>query len=87
MKTITIYGQPDCIWCTRAQQLCGTRAYAYEYVDISIDLRARAALIRRLGREDFTVPQIFIGTRHVGGFQQLAAADKEQILQQMIGGE
>jgi glutaredoxin 1 len=86
-RTIRIYGQPDCIWCARAKALCETRSFPYEYVDLSENPEARAALARNLGTEKFTVPQIYAHGVLIGGFTQLAIKDNSGELQQIIGGE
>jgi glutaredoxin 1 len=87
MPSIRIYGQPDCIWCNRARALCETRSYEHAYTDLSQNALERRQLAERLGREDFTVPQIFVGDHLVGGFTQLALADNDGSLQQLIAGE
>jgi glutaredoxin 3 len=46
-----------------------------EKIRIDLDPSARDAMIEKTGRR--TVPQIFIGERHVGGFDDLAALDRE----------
>lgn len=84
---IRIFGQPDCIWCARAKALCETRSYAHTYTDLSQSPTERRQIAERLGREDFTVPQIFVGDHLVGGFTQLALADNSGALQQLIAGE
>lgn len=86
MPAIRIYGQPDCIWCARAKALCETRAYDHSYTDMKADERARAYVAGKLGSDQFTAPQIFVGERLVGGFTQLALADNDGSLQQLIAG-
>lgn len=87
---IRIYGQPDCVWCNRAKALCETRNFDHSYIDISEDAAARDYVLARVPAQNppsFTVPQIFVGERRIGGFTQLALADNDGSLQQLIGGE
>ena len=86
MQTIRIYGREACIWCSRAKQLVETRSFAHSYVDVNEDVGARAYVAEKLGTENFTLPQIFVGETLIGGFTELAKADKRGELQQMIGG-
>lgn len=86
MQEIRIYGRDDCIWCSRAKQLVEARAYTHRYLDVNEFADRRAYLAGKLGTETFTLPQIFVGGTHVGGFTELAKADKRGELQQMIGG-
>lgn len=83
---IRIFGQPDCIWCARAKAFCEARAFDHAYADMTTDSAARAYVEERLGPK-FTSPQIFVGERRIGGFTELALADRDGSLQQLIGGE
>lgn len=62
----TIYGKPNCPWCDRAKDLLNN--LAYEYVDVSLEGGARQILVDMGVR---TVPQVFKGTLHIGGFEDL----------------
>ncbi len=72
---VTIYSTSWCPWCDRAKTLLST--HGVDYTDVNIEQWAdpRSELETRTGRR--TVPQIFIGGTHVGGFDDLAdlAAD------------
>ena len=72
---VTMYSTAVCPYCQRAEMLLKSRGVA-EIEKIRIDLQPemKDAMIERTGRR--TVPQIFIGERHVGGFDDLAALDK-----------
>lgn len=52
-------------------------------IDISGDEALREEMVRRTGRR--TVPQIFIGDQHIGGFDELDALDKQGRLDAMLG--
>lgn len=74
MATIRMYTTGTCPYCHRAKQLLAARGVA-EIDEIRVDLQAgqREAMTAITGRR--TVPQIFIGERHVGGCDDLMALD------------
>lgn len=82
MKTIEIYGQKGCSFCTRALLFCRENNYRHVYRDIA-DPQNKQEMFRRFPKAK-TVPQIFVGEIHIGGFDGLAALPSAQI-QQMIG--
>ena len=72
--TVTMYMKPTCPYCLRAERLLHERGCAEVRrlrVDTEPELRAR--MIERTGAR--TVPQIFIGERYVGGYDELMALD------------
>jgi glutaredoxin 3 len=82
MKTIEIYGQKGCGFCSRAVEFCQSAEYAFVYRDIA-DAQHRSEMFAR-NPQAKTVPQIFVGDTLVGGFDDLKALPTSQ-LQQMIG--
>jgi glutaredoxin 3 len=56
----------------------------FEEIDVSKDQALRQEIVRRSGRR--TVPQIFIGDRHVGGFEELAALERSGQLDALLSG-
>jgi glutaredoxin 3 len=65
-----------CPYCVRAERLLLARGVgSIEKLRVDLDPALRAEMVRITGRR--TVPQIFIGERHVGGFDELAALDRE----------
>ncbi len=74
MKPVKIYTTPTCPYCARAKRLLHRKNVPYEEIDVSWNDEARMDLARRTGRR--TVPQIFIGDRHVGGSDDLQALDE-----------
>ncbi len=70
---VVIYTKDYCGYCAGAKALLTQRGVAYREIDVTHDSRLQAEMIERSGRR--TVPQIFIGDRHVGGFDDLAALD------------
>ncbi|HUN91498.1 MAG TPA: glutaredoxin 3 [Burkholderiaceae bacterium] len=72
---VVMYATGTCPYCVRAEALLKARGVA-SIVKIRVDLQPerRAEMIERSGRR--TVPQIYIGARHVGGYDDLAALDR-----------
>ena len=70
---IVMYTTTWCPYCSRARNLLAGKGAAFEEIDVDERPEARAEMIERGGRE--TVPQIFIGNRHVGGSDDLHALD------------
>jgi glutaredoxin 3 len=70
-----MYTTAVCPFCQRAEQLLHARGVtAIEKIRIDLDPQRRAEMMAASGRR--TVPQIWIGERHVGGFDDLAALDR-----------
>ena len=72
--SVTIYTTPWCPYCNRAKALLRRKGVAFDEIDVSGDAETRRAMTARAdGRT--SVPQIFIGARHVGGSDDLHALD------------
>jgi glutaredoxin 3 len=76
MANVTIYTKQTCPYCVMAKNLL-TQKGVSEITEIRIDEdpQQREIMIERTGR--MTVPQIFIGSTHVGGFDDLAKLNRE----------
>lgn len=74
MADITMYTTPICPFCYRAKKLLSGKGVSINEVDVMMSPGKREEMIARSGRR--TVPQIFIGDTHVGGFDDLAALDR-----------
>jgi glutaredoxin 3 len=70
---VLIYASRYCGWCTRALAMLESKGVAPAVVMVDVDRGGRRSMEERSGRR--TVPQIFIGDRHVGGFDDLRALD------------
>lgn len=70
---VVMYATDWCPYCRRARQLLEGKGVAYEEIDVEMSPDARAEMQRRSGRT--SVPQIFIGERHVGGCDDLHELD------------
>lgn len=83
MSAVTLYTTGYCPFCRRAEALLAAKGVTdIEHIDVERDAALRQAMIARSGRR--SVPQIFIGDRHVGGFDDLARADREGVLQSWL---
>lgn len=71
MKRFTIFGRPGCGFCTRAKQLCEIKNFDYKYVDIWAEGISKEDLAKTIGKPVNTVPQVFHGETHIGGFDDL----------------
>jgi glutaredoxin 3 len=70
---VLMYARQGCGYCTRARQLLARKGIAYTEVDIETVAGARAEMQQRSGRS--TVPQVFVGDRHLGGYDDISALD------------
>jgi glutaredoxin 3 len=86
MSRIKMYCTAWCPYCIAAERLLTTRGVV-EIEKIRVDLEPvrRAEMMHRSGRR--SVPQIYIGDFHVGGFEELAALDHAGKLEAMLGRE
>ena len=75
MAKIEIYTKFGCPYCTRAKSLLASKGVPYEEYDISMDGGRRQEMMGRSNGR-YTVPQIFIDGRHVGGSDDLAELDR-----------
>lgn len=84
MNRVEIYTTAMCPYCVSAKQFLQKKGLAYEEVRIDSDpVRRDEMLARSAGRR--TVPQIFVNGAHVGGFDDLVAADRSGRLRELTG--
>jgi len=81
---IVIYSTGWCPYCERARALLERKGAVFREVKVDEDPAQRAAMLARSGGRR-SVPQIFIGERHVGGFDELYALEKAGELDKLIG--
>ncbi|CAG4911351.1 glutaredoxin 3 [Paraburkholderia gardini] len=82
MSSVTIYSTPTCPYCLAAKALLRGKGVAYNEISIEGDRDAAIALAKKTGRR--TVPQIYIGATHVGGFDDLSALDQDGRLDALL---
>jgi len=73
LAKIQVYTTQWCPYCRMAKQLLARKGQKWDEIDVEAEPARRDEMIQRSGRR--TVPQIWIGERHVGGFDDLAALD------------
>mgnify|MGYP000604142570 CR=1 FL=1 len=69
MSKVVIYTKSYCSFCRSAKQLLRSKGFKYEEYDVTHDDKKWREMVKKSGRR--TVPQIFIGERHVGGCDDL----------------
>ncbi|NDP43740.1 MAG: glutaredoxin 3 [Aromatoleum sp.] len=86
MPTITMYATAFCPYCVHAERLLKARGVA-EITKVRVDLEPglREAMVAKTGRR--TVPQIYIGAVHVGGYDELVALDRAGELAPLLSDE
>jgi len=72
MPDIVIYTKDYCPYCTKAKALLTQKKQTFREIDITRDEKLQAEMIEKSGGKR-TVPQIFIGSTHVGGADDLYA--------------
>ncbi len=83
-RQIVIYSKQSCPFCHMARQLLDSKGVDYELIDIAGKQALRERMIELSGRT--TVPQIFIGDHHVGGFDDLNALERKGKLDDLLAG-
>ena len=85
MPRISMYCTAICPYCVRAEQLLHKRGVTdIEKIRVDLEPERRIEMMHKTGRR--TVPQIYIGDTHVGGFDELAALDREGRLDPLLRG-
>jgi len=85
MAKVVMYSTAVCPYCQRAEVLLKQRGVTeIEKIRIDLDPAQREAMMQKTGRR--TVPQIYIGEHHVGGFDDLAALDRQGGLAPLLAG-
>ena len=83
MPHVVMYTTTICPYCVRAKMLLQRKGVDYEERRIEGDRELMREMLERSKRR--TVPQIFIGDYHVGGFDDLAELDMEGKLDKLLG--
>ena len=75
VKTVRIYTSPLCGYCRAAKRLLAGKGVPFSEIDVLGDPEARRAMTMRAGGRR-TVPQVSVGDRHVGGYDDLSALER-----------
>ena len=79
---ITMYSRVSCPYCVAARNLLKSKNLDWSEISIDAEPHRRDEMIERSGRR--TVPQVFIGEHHIGGFDDLNAADQSGELDRIL---
>lgn len=85
MPEIEIYSTNTCPFCIRAKMLLDKKKVSYKEINLNIEPQRRDEMLARSGGRK-TVPQIFIGGRHVGGCDDLYELDMDGNLDALLVG-
>ena len=83
MKSVTIYTGPLCNFCDAAKRLLERNKLKFSEIDVSSGENIRDEMIKKSNGQR-TIPQIFFGDRHVGGYTELRDLEKENKLQDLL---
>lgn len=75
MARVVMYATAACPFCQSAERLLIAKGAAVEKIRIDLEPERRAEMMKKSGRR--TVPQIWIGERHIGGCDDLYALDRQ----------
>lgn len=75
MAHVRIFTKQGCPYCAGAKRLLDEKGIAYDEIDVTAAPERRADMEREAGGRT-TVPQVFFGERHVGGFDDLQELDR-----------
>ncbi len=84
MKPVTLYTTSHCPYCVNAKSLLARKGVTPNEIDVASSPQALAQMMERTRRR--TVPQIYIGELHVGGFDDLAALERRGELDGLLQG-
>ena len=81
---VLMYSTAMCPYCVRAETYLRAKGVAdIDKIRVDLDPARRVEMMQRTGRR--TVPQIYIGERHVGGYEDLVALDRAGGLAALLG--
>ena len=81
---VIVYSTAVCPYCVRAERLLEAKGVAIQKIRVDLDPEQRVLMMQKTGRR--TVPQIYIGDTHVGGFDDLYALDQAGRLDPLLKG-
>ncbi|MDB4260754.1 glutaredoxin 3 [Porticoccaceae bacterium] len=75
MSHVVLYGTRFCPFCTAARRLLTKKGIDYQDISVDNNPELRGKLITKSGRN--TVPQVWFGTQHIGGFDELRDLERQ----------
>jgi glutaredoxin 3 len=82
LPEVIMYSTTWCGYCQRARGLLERKGVGIREIKVDEDPSQREVMVQKSGRR--TVPQIFIGERHVGGYDDLAALERAGELDKLL---
>lgn len=79
---ILVYTKNICAYCVAAKTLLREKGVTYREINVETDPAELRRMVERTGRR--TLPQIYIGERHIGGFDELAELDSRGELDSLL---
>lgn len=83
MKKVELYTSPFCGYCARAKQLLKSKGVRFSETNVMAQPKKRGEMLKRSNGAR-TVPQIFIGDKHVGGCDELYELERQGKLDKML---
>lgn len=84
MQPVHIYTSPTCGFCHAAKRMLSAKGVKFTEIDVSRDAMKKQQMMQKTGRR--TVPQIYIGKTHVGGFDDMNALEQAGKLDSLLAG-
>jgi len=78
-----MYTQALCGYCAAARQMLQDKGVDFTEISVTLSTSRRREMVERSGRR--TVPQIFIGEQHIGGYDDMAELDRQGTLDALLG--
>lgn len=85
MKAVVLYGTRSCPYCMMARRLLKMKGVQFEEIAVDHDAQQRSAMVKLSGR--CTVPQIFIGGQHIGGYDELSTLEHTGQLDRILAAD
>lgn len=79
---VIMYTQALCGYCSAARKLLKSKGVDFEDIDVTLNAKRRREMKERSGRT--TVPQIFIGGQHIGGYDDIAELERQGRLDELL---
>jgi glutaredoxin 3 len=86
MARVMMYSTASCPFCIQAERLLARKGVTdIEKIRVDLEPARRMEMMQKTGRR--TVPQIYIGPQHIGGFEELAALDRAGKLDPLLASQ
>ena len=84
-RRVTMYATGHCPYCTMAERLLRDKGVEIDKIRVDLEPQRRVEMMERTRRR--TVPQIYVGDVHVGGYDDLSALDRAGQLDPLLAGQ